>query len=127
MSLQGFSQEGPLTYLTASNAIGANLLVTLTATAGVVDLCGASGYPVGIADAPAGGNIPAATEGTFFPLKRRVLVIASAAINPGDFCKAAAAGQVAPEATVTTLTAATIGQAETAASGAGVGFYMVCS
>ena len=118
MSLQGFNQ-GPLTYK-AANAIATNLLVTLTTTAGSVDVCGASGVPVGIAD----GAVASGAYGNFLPVEGRVQVVSSATIAAGDFVKAAAAGQVAPEATVTTRTAATIGQAETAVSGSGT-FWMV--
>ena len=119
MSNQGFN-EGPLTYLAAAQ-IAANLLVTLTATAGSVGLCGASGFPVGVST----DLIANAAYGAFQPMKGRILVTASASITAGNFVKAAANGQVAPEASAATRTAFTIGQAETGASQNGT-FWMVC-
>jgi len=120
MSNQGFN-SGPLTYLTGAQ-IAANLLVTLTATAGTVGLCGASGIPVGVAT----DLVTSGAYGTFQPMRGRILVTASAQVVAGNFVKAAASGQVAPESSATTRTAATIGQAETAANGQGNTFWMVC-
>lgn len=119
MSTQG-NNPGPLTYKFA-NAVASNLLVTLTGTAGSVDVCGAGGIPVGIAD----GDVAAGAYGNCIPLKQRVRVICSGAINAGELVKAAAAGQVAPETSVTTATAFTIGIAETATTTQGDAFYMV--
>jgi hypothetical protein len=109
MSNQGFSQDGPLTYL-AGAPIATNLLVTLTGTAGTVVLCGAAGFPVGIAD----GAVASGAYGSFKVMRGRVQVFGTAAA--GDFVKAGAAGVVVAEAGVTTRTGNTIGQAETAAT-----------
>lgn len=120
MSLQGFN-SGPLTYK-AGAPIATNLLVTLTATAGTVGLCGVSGYPIGVAD----GAVASGASGCFQPMEGRIKVVCSAAVAAGDFVKAAAAGQVAPESSVTTRTAATIGQAETGTTNPGDVFWMIC-
>jgi len=120
MSMQGFN-AGPLTYKAAAE-VAANLLVTLTSTAGSVDLCGDSGFPVGVST----DLIASGAYGAFQPMRGRILVTASAEIAAGDFVVAAASGQVAPETEVTTRTAFTIGQAETAAADAGATFWMVC-
>ena len=118
MSLQGFNSEG-LTYLT-NGVIATNLLVTLTSTAGTVGLCGAAGVPVGVAD----GAVASAAYGTFRPMRGRIQVVSTATITAGDFVKAGASGQVAPEASVAVRTANTIGQAETGVTGSGK-FWMV--
>lgn len=105
---------------TAAGAIAANLLVQRTTVAGKVDVCGASGLPAGsVQEAFASGDTV-----LFYRPVGMALVTASAAIAIGDFVKAAASGKVAPEATVTTRTAATIGIALTAASGDGSTFEM---
>jgi len=119
MSIQGFN-DGPLTYKAAAD-IAANLLVTLTSTAGSVDLCGEDGFPVGVStDAVATG-----AYGTFQPLRGRILVTAGDTISAGDFLTAGGAGVVIPEDNVTARSAMTVGQAETAASLAGT-LWMVC-
>jgi|ERR1035437_1936030 hypothetical protein len=124
MSIQGFQLDSPLTYLTAAAPIASNLLVTLTATAGTVDLCGENGVPVGIAD----GAIPAASYGAFRPLQGRVQVVAASAFLAGDYLCAAAAGEVEGDAGSPSVTRSvnTIGQAETAASNPGDVVWMVC-
>lgn len=122
MANDGQMTEGGFLTLTAYEAIAANLLVSAHTTAGQVALCGAGGFPIAVADEA----VAASAVAGFRPLKtsKRILVKASAAIAAGDFVKAAAAGKVAPEATVTTRTAATIGQADTAASADGSLFWM---
>ena len=107
---------------TTSEAIAANLLVTRTTGDNVVSLCGASGFPVAIN--ATGSTIASGAVGEFQLLTTgdRVLAVSSATITRGDFVKAAAAGQVAPEAGVTTLTANTIGQADTSVTDSG-NFY----
>lgn len=112
--------QGMMASALAAEAIAANLLVQRSTTAGSVGLCGASGLPAG-ATQEAFAN---AAQCTFYRPFGSALVTASAAIAAGDFVKAAASGKVAPEATVTTRTAATIGIAITAASGDGVTFEM---
>lgn len=104
----------------AAAAIGANLLVTRSTVAGKVDLCGASGLAVGSTqEATASGDLC-----TYFRPIGTAWVTCSAAIAIGDMVKPAASGKVAPEATVTTITAATIGQALTATSTDGDTFLM---
>lgn len=98
----------------AAEAIAPNLLVTNTATGNSMGLCGASGIPIGISydtiASAAFGDVSLITGGD------RHLCIASDTIAIGDMVKPAAAGQVAPEAGVTTATAFTIGKAESAAT-----------
>lgn len=120
MSLQGFN-SGPLTYL-AGAPIATNLLATLTSTAGTAGLCGASGVPCGVADGP----IASGAYGNFMPMRGRIQVVSAGSVTAGDFVKAAANGQVAPEAGVTTRTAATLGIAETAGETQTNIFWMVC-
>lgn len=103
----------------AAASLNANTLVTID-TSGLVAACGASGLPVGsIQEAFASG----ATV-NYFRTRGRHAVTASAAIAIGDFLKAASSGKVAPEASVGTRTAATIGIAITAASNDGDVFIM---
>jgi hypothetical protein len=110
--------EGPFTKEAAAS-LGANLLVTID-TAGKAALCGASGIPLGsVQDAWASGALA-----TIWPTCGRHKLTASAAIAIGDFVKAAASGKVAPEAIVTTATAFTIGQADSAASADGDAVYV---
>lgn len=122
MAIDGVIHSKGQRRFTASEAIGANLLVTLHTVAEQVALCGASGNPVAVAyDAIASG---AAGDVQLLAKGDRAFVKCSAAIAIGDFVKAAAAGKVAPEAGTTTLTAFTIGQAETATSTDGDAFWM---
>src|SRR5664279_1743142 len=120
MALDGVQHARGTVNRLAANIIGPNLLVAATATGNSVDLCGTNGGPVGISydttAAAAKGDIQLLTGGD------RVLLTASAGINPGEFVKCAANGQVAPEGTVTTKTALTIATAESTASGASVLF-----
>lgn len=107
---------------TAAESIAANLLVTRTTADNTVGLCGAEGFPVAIN--ATGSTIASGAVGEFQLLTTgdRVLAVSSGTITRADFVKAAASGQVAPEAGVTTLTANTIGQADTTVSGSG-NFY----
>lgn len=108
---------------TASESIAVNLLVELHTSAGQVSLCPASGCPIGVNSS--GATISSAAVGDIQLLTTgdRVYGISSAAIAIGDYVKAAASGQVAPESPVTTRTADTIGVAETATSGSAEGFF----
>lgn len=113
MAYEMIRQNGPWT-VTAAEALAANTLVTLD-TAGKVVNCGATGTAIGwVAEDVASGALA-----TVRPLLGRVLLKASAAIAIGDFVKTAASGKIAPEATVTTRTVATLGQACQAASAYG--------
>lgn len=107
---------------TASEAIGANLLVEPNSTG--VGLCAAGKKPCGVTQegfaSNAQCNFYTAGFGT-------ALVTASAAIAAGDHVKAAASGKVAPETDVAVPTALTIGRAKGAASGDGVTFEMYWS
>lgn len=121
MALQGVIHARGTRNLTASEIIAANLLVELGTTAGQINLHPAGGRAWAVAyDAIASGavgEVQLLTPGDV------VYSLASATIAVGDYLKAAASGQVAPEASPTTWTADTIGQAEEAASGAAVGFH----
>lgn len=106
----------------AAEAIGQNLLVQTATVGNSMILCPAGGAPTGISyDTTANaafGDVSLITGGD------RHLCTGSAAVAIGDMVKAAAAGKVAPEATVTTKTAFTIGVAESAASGDGILFFV---
>lgn len=113
MAYEMIRQNGPFS-LTAAAALAANTLVTLD-TAGKVVNCGATGTAIGwVAEDVASGALA-----TVRPLIGRCLLKASTAIAIGDFVKTAANGKIAPEATVTTRTVATLGQAHQAASADG--------
>lgn len=106
------NNNGPWTYTTGEALAcdkGACLLVTLD-TAGKIVKCGASGFPIGVVRE----SFASGVDASVWPLRGEVALQISAAIAKGDFVKPAAAGQIAPEATVTTLTAASVGQAMTA-------------
>lgn len=120
MSLQGFLLDGPLSY-NATAAFATENLLAMLDTAGGVTPCGAGLIPAGVCPSAHAIN----TTATVYPTRGRALVIASAQIAAGDMVKAAAAGQVAPEANVVVATAFTIGVAETAAAGQGSSFWMV--
>ena len=121
MSIQGFN-NGPLTYLTGATPIPDGCLATLTSVAGTVTLCGDLGFPIGIAD----GLVPAATYGTFRPLRGRVRLIASGAITAGDFVIPDAAGKVATADSAAVRDAELIGQAETTTTTDGDVVYVAC-
>lgn len=106
----------------AAVAIGPNLLVQTATVGNSMILCPVEGVPTGISyDTIANG---AYGDVSLIAKGDRHLCTASAAVAIGDMVKAAAAGQVAPEAVVTTATAFTIGVAESAASGVGVLFFV---
>ena len=109
----------------AGEAIAANLLVTFTTVANTVGLCGASGVPLGINATNATIASGAIGDVQILAMGDRVLSVSSATITKGDFVKGAAAGQVAPEASVAVRTANTIGIAETSVTGSGLFFWRV--
>ena len=132
MSLQGFSQEGPLTYKNGdTGVISSNYLATLTSTAGSVVACGVGGVPVGVAD----GDVAIGDYGTFRPLRGRVQLVATPlfAITAGQFVTTDAGGSVIADTgatgTADARTVNTIGQAETAVTGdtgANCNLWVVC-
>lgn len=102
----------------ASGALAANTLVKWHTVAGQLANTGVGDIPIGsIQEAIASG-----ATGVFFRSKGTHLVTAGAGVTAGDYLKTAAAGKLVPEATPTTPTAMTVGQAKEAASGDGVAF-----
>lgn len=71
--------------------------------------------------------VASGAEGDFYPLSSgdEILCKSSATITTGDLCKGAAAGEVAPEADIDTLTAATIGTALSDGAGSSGLFRML--
>lgn len=95
--------------------IGANLCVKWHTVAGQIVVCGVGDMPCGVTTDP----IPAGKTGTFQRAKRgNTNYISGSGIAAGDYVKCGAAGVLVPEASVGTLTAATVGQAKTASDGA---------
>jgi hypothetical protein len=122
MALRGTTPLGTFAGVCGASAINAHtngpLLVTYY-TDGTIVVCGVGGVAIGyVVDDYAPGAAM-----TIYPIFAALCEgTASAAINVGDFIKSAASGQIAPEATVTTKTLNTIGQAFSAASGSGIRF-----
>ena len=110
---------------TAAESIAANLLVTRTTAADTVGLCGSAGSPIAIN--ATGSTIPSGAVGEFqlLTVGDRVLGVSNGTITVADFVKAAASGQVAPAAGVTTRHADTFGQADSTISGSGNFFFWV--
>lgn len=111
--MQGMLHNGIVFTKKAGGAINANRIVTLDASANVVE-CGAGVVGIGfVVEAWASGD-----EGvTIYSLANsRVPLIAGGAIAVNDYVKVGAGGKVVAEATPTTRTVATVGKAETAAS-----------
>lgn len=97
--------------------IGANLCVKWHTTAGQLVVCGVGDIPCGVTIEP----IPAGRTGTINRWGRgNTYLISGAGIAAGDYIKCGAAGVVVPEATVTTVTVATVGQAKGASDGTNI-------
>lgn len=115
MSMQGMLHNGIVFTKKAGGNIGANKVVDLDTNGDVVE-CGAGVVGIGF-------TVEAFSTGdtvTCYSLANgRVPLIASAAIAIKDYVKVAATGKIAPEATVTTRTVATVGRADTAAGADG--------
>jgi hypothetical protein len=122
MALKGTTEGPTFTAVVGAAAINGHtngpLLVTYD-TSGTIVACGVGGTAIGYVVDDYAIAATATVHSIFNPVCEGT---ASAAIAKGDFLKSAAAGQIAPEATVTTKTLNTIGQAATAASGAAVAF-----
>lgn len=110
---------------TASESIAVNLLVELHTTEGQVSLCPAAGCPIGVNSSGATISSGAVGDIQLLTVGDRVYGISSASINAGEYVKAAASGQVAPESSVAVKTADTLGVAETTVSGSGGFFWTV--
>lgn len=118
--MDGVALNGPFSIVTgeAISPTKGGLLVTLN-SAGLLVKAGVAGTIVGVVySTVASGGLA-----TVFPPRGRHKLECTAAIAAGDMVKSGAAGQVAPEATVTTKTLATIGQAETATSAQNDAFW----
>lgn len=100
----------------ATAALAANVCVKWDTTAGNIVVAGANDIPIGVTQEA----IPAGKTGTFWRWGRgnRFYTLATG-VAAGDLVKCGAAGAIVPEGTVTTVTAATIGQARTATDSAG--------
>lgn len=120
MASQGVSHIRGTVNRVASENIAVNLLVEPHTTADQVSLAPASGCPIAVAyEAVASG-----ARGDFQLIVPGDIVKSkgSTTIAAGDYLKAAASGEIAPEASVAVRTAATIGVAEEACAGAAVAF-----
>jgi hypothetical protein len=100
----------------ATAALAANVCVKWHTVAGSIVVCGVGDIPIGVTQEA----IPIAKTGTFWRWGRgnRFYVVATG-VAAGDLTKCGAAGILVPEATVTTVTAVTVGQARTATDSAG--------
>lgn len=118
--MDGVSLNGPFS-ITTGEAISptkGGLLVTLNSS-GLLVKCGAAGTIIGVVYS----SYASGALATVFPPRGRHKLECTAAIAAGDMVKPGAAGQVAPEATVTTKTLNTCGQAETATSNQNDAFW----
>lgn len=125
MAMEGVIHSHGAIRLTASANIAANLLACYHTTAGQAAPAGVSASNP-VANLITYDAVASGAQGDFYPLASgdRVLVQSSAAVAIGDLCKGAADGEVAPEADIDTITAATIGVALTATSDADQLFWM---
>jgi hypothetical protein len=100
----------------ATAGLAANVAVKWHTVAGSIVVCGVGDIPIGITQEA----IPIGKTGTFWRWGRgnRFYCVATG-VAAGDLVKQGAAGIFVPEATVTTVTAVTIGQARTATDSAG--------
>lgn len=106
-----FNQLGPIGSGKATSAIGANKAVKWDTTPGNIVVAGVGDKPIGYTQDP----IAAGVVGDFVRASAGFEVLVDGAgISAGDYLKCGAAGALVQEATPTTLTAATVGQAKTA-------------
>jgi len=126
MAMEGVNHIRGAVRATASTNIAANCLACVGVTAGTMGLATVSATGP-VATHIAYDAVASAAVGDFFPLSSGdiVLVKSSAAITCGDLCKGAASGEVAPEADIDTLTAATIGTALSDGAGSSGLFWML--
>lgn len=109
-----FLQQGPTGQGVASAAIAANVPVKWHTVAGQIAACGAGDIPIGVTmDAYASGAL--ASFYRWGP--GHEFYVAGAGISAGDYVKCTTAA-LAQEASATTVTAATVGQAKTASDSA---------
>lgn len=125
MAMEGVIHSHGAIRLTASAEIAANCLACYHTVAGQAAVAGVSASNP-VANLITYDLVASGAVGDFYPLASgdRVLVKSSASIAIGDLCKGAASGEVAPEADIDTLTAATIGVAVTAGAGSSGLFWM---
>lgn len=110
-----FVQQGPLGSGVASAAIPANTCVKWHTVAGQLAACGSGDIPIGVTqDAIASGAV-----GAFYRWGQgHEAYVAATGVSAGDYVKCGAAGVLVQEASPTTVTAATVGQAKTASDSA---------
>lgn len=100
----------------ASADIGPNLCVKWHTVAGQITLCGVGDIPIGVST----DKIPSGKTGTFYRWGRgNSYYVVAASVAAGDYLKCAASGALVTEASATTPTLFTVGQAKTATDTAG--------
>jgi hypothetical protein len=108
------------TYIAGNTITSTNTgtLVTFDTASKVIE-CGSGGTAMGVVYETYALNdtVPV------WPLHGRHYVRTTATVTAADYLKPGAGGALAPEATVTTRTADTVGQAETTGSGAAAAFW----
>jgi hypothetical protein len=104
-------QIGPIGTGKATIAIAANVGVKWDTTAGNIVVTTTGDQPIGYTQ----DAIAAGAEGNFYRSMKGIEVLVNGAgIAAGDLVKCTTAGAMVPEAGVTTVTTATVGQAKTA-------------
>lgn len=99
----------------ASADINPNLCVKWHTVAGQIIVCGVGDIPCGVTT----DKIPSGKTGTFNRWGRgNTYYVSGTGVTAGDYLKCGAAGVLVPEAIVTTVTVATVGQAKTASNSA---------
>jgi hypothetical protein len=111
MALNDIVRRGPLSLTAGATALAQGYLVKLHTDATVV-VAGAGDVPLGYCSEAAAIGASVAVE----PLEGKSALVAGGAISIGNYVKSGASGKVVVEATATTPTAFTIGQAFTASS-----------
>jgi hypothetical protein len=124
-ALQGETYLRGTVPLTASESIAVDLLIEDHTTVGQVSLCPAAGCPLGINKTGATIASGAVGDVQLLSVGDTFRGISSATITVGDYVKAAASGQVAPEASVAVRTANTIGVALSTTSGSAAVYVRV--